>query len=227
MNTETPPQNLTDKENRRRWELIKKKNRGWLTQEERAEFADLQGRSAAYHAQPHFHPPKLELVEKYAPVQVFASTLWLWFWRLLTLRPHEIISRRATGPYLLRWYVFPKIWWFRNFAVYAHKFVADDEDEALHDHPRPSWSWLFKGRYKEITPEGEKIYTAAWLWQRPTIIRRSAEMSHRIELIDKQPAWTLFIMGRWTRKWGFHCPNGWTHFQTFHDNIERTGKGCD
>lgn len=163
----------------------------------------------------------------FEPIQLFAPNLWMWFWRLITLRPHEIISRRATGPYLRRWYLLPKIKRFEHLCVYLHNFVGNDEDEALHDHPRPSWSWLFKGQYREVTPAGAKVFRAAWLWQRPTTIPRTAEMLHRIELIDNKPAWTLFIMGRKVRDWGFECPNGWIGYKPFHDNIERTGKGCD
>lgn len=163
---------------------------------------------------------------EYVPERYFAPTIFHWFWRLITFRPHEIISRRLTGPYLKRWYLLPKVRMFEHLCVYLHQFVGDDEDEALHDHPRPSVSWLFKGQYREVTPDGVKTYRAAWLWQRPTIIRRSAEMLHRIELVDAQPAWTLFIMGKKVRRWGFDCPHGWIDYEQFHDNIKQTGKGC-
>jgi hypothetical protein len=52
------------------------------------------------------------------------------------------------NPYLLRWWLIP-----RNpvFNVYLHKFLRDDDDRALHDHP---WLWcsvLLRGEYIEVT----------------------------------------------------------------------------
>lgn len=36
---------------------------------------------------------------------------------------------------------------------------------------------------------------------------------------NEEPAWTLFIGGKWERKWGFHCEHGWKHWRDFdHDN---------
>lgn len=31
----------------------------------------------------------------------------------------------------------------------------------------------------------------------------------------EEPAWTLFIAGRWQRKWGFMCEEGWKHWRDF------------
>ena len=35
----------------------------------------------------------------------------------------------------------------------------------------------------------------------------------------EQPVWSLFIAGKWRRRWGFHCEHGWKHWRDFdHDN---------
>lgn len=150
-----------------------------------------------------------------------AGTLKEWFLCLLRGEPHEIISRRATGPYLLRWYALPRLRWLRWCCVYVHKFVADDEVEALHDHPRASISFLFSGQYREITPTGVRIYRAPW------IIKRAAAHRHRIELIDGKPAWTVFLMWRKVREWGFWCPHGFRHWTQFHANLDDDKLGCE
>jgi hypothetical protein len=31
----------------------------------------------------------------------------------------------------------------------------------------------------------------------------------------EQPCWTLFVAGRWKRRWGFMCPDGWRHWREF------------
>ena len=148
----------------------------------------------------------------------FFKGVWatiIWFVKLLTLQPHEVISRFGK-PYLIRWHLLPP---FTNRRAFIHKFVGDDEDEALHDHPWPSWSLLLRGQYREHTPQGSRVFRAgAW-------IPRSAEYQHRIALIDGKPAWTLFITGRKTRSWGFWCPQGfrpWIDFKSQPD-----GKGCE
>lgn len=52
------------------------------------------------------------------------------------------------NPYLLRWHLIP-----RNavFNIYLHKFLRDDDDRALHDHPWPWCSILLRGEYAEVT----------------------------------------------------------------------------
>ena len=144
-----------------------------------------------------------------------------WLWCFFQGEPHELISRRDTGPYLLRWYLLPRFRWLKWINVYLHKFVADDELEALHDHPRASLSLLFLGEYREITPGGVRIYRA------PALIKRRADHRHRIELINGKPAWTLFIMGPKVREWGFWCPHGFRHWTQFHANLDENKLGCE
>lgn len=130
---------------------------------------------------------------------------WLWGW--LTLRPHFSLPG-----YLRRWHLTPKNPWFK---VYLHHFTGSDDDRALHDHPWASVSLLIWGTYIEHRPGGRKKVFKAF-----SVIRRSAEYTHRIELVSKT-CWTIFIMGPKKREWGFYCPKGWTPNQEFEE------KGCD
>jgi hypothetical protein len=151
--------------------------------------------------------------------------------------PDEIIGpgyrwRKTSGlpptglrkPFLIRWFVIPKNKWCN---IYLHKFMRDDEDRALHDHPWLNVSLLLINRYIEVTRgEVRKMYQAG------DLKFRFASTPHRIELVRTrktghkrtkahrergQPSWSLFITGPVTRGWGFHCPRGWREQKEFHE----------
>ncbi|WP_152051975.1 hypothetical protein [Tautonia marina] len=140
-------------------------------------------------------------------------------------------------PYLLRWWVIPRN---RFFNIYLHKFLRDDDDRALHDHPWVSLSIILKGGYIEHTAtEVRRRYAGS-------IVFRRAKHAHRIELLRNhrcpvvppgdepayfrlKPAWTLFVTGPRIREWGFHCPQGWRHWREFTSPVDsgNVGKGCE
>lgn len=140
------------------------------------------------------------------------------FWR----EPDFYIGGRE-NPYMMRWYVIPRN---RLCNVYLHKFVRDDDDRALHDHPWASLSIILKGKYWEVTKTatGNRIK----MYLRFSVIFRKATYAHRIELFNKEPAWTLFITGPKVREWGFHCPKRWVPWQEFCEPTDygNVGKGC-
>jgi hypothetical protein len=146
------------------------------------------------------------------------------------------------NPYLLRWWVIPRN---RFFNIYLHKFLRDDDDRALHDHPWASCSIILKGGYIEYQPD------KTFLRKCGRIYFRHATQAHRIELyrdvwcygcgcwhrhfghtypgVRIRPAWSLFITGPKIREWGFHCPKGWIHWTQFCDETDHgnTGRGCE
>lgn len=157
------------------------------------------------------------------------------FWR----EPDFYIGGKD-DPYLLRWWVIP-----RNpfFNVYLHKFLRDDDDRALHDHPWVSVSIVLKGGYIEhlpfpmkgaplFWPDGQ-LFTQWNVRRAGQVIFRRAKHAHRIQLLrsggEAVPAWTLFITGPRVREWGFHCPQGWRHWRDFTSETDsgNVGKGCD
>lgn len=63
-------------------------------------------------------------------------------------REPDFIVGGHDNPYLERWWLIP-----RNplFNMYLHRFLRDDDDRALHDHPWPWCSILLRGEYIEVT----------------------------------------------------------------------------
>ena len=145
-------------------------------------------------------------------------------------RPPDFIVKRTKvdgsgGEYLRRWWVIPRN---DSFNIYLHQFVDDDDDRALHDHPWPSASLILQSGYIEHLPGG-----ITQLRVPGELIYREPEVSHRISLHrDTQgnplPAWSLFMTGARIRDWGFHCPQGWVHWEKFTAVNDRgaVGEGC-
>ena len=164
-------------------------------------------------------------------------------------RKPDVIIGQPGVPYMLRWFIIPRN---KYFNIYLHKFLHDDEDRALHDHPWVSLSIILRGKYIEHMPGGKiKIR------RRGHFVLRRATHAHRVELFKdtvigfsgtqaiegtdtramkiyekgKMPrrVWTLFITGPKIRDWGFHCPQGWRRWQDFvnPNNHGEIGKGCE
>jgi len=151
------------------------------------------------------------------------KTLLNWFRKLVSGSPHFYIGGHER-PYMMRWWLLPRNPWLN---VYLHKFLRDDDDRALHDHPWWFISVMLRGRYVEIMDHTTNVRTAG------TIAYRSATARHRITL-DRDaggnpiPCWTLIITGPKVRTWGFHCPKGFVPWHEFVDSTDNgnIGKGC-
>lgn len=165
------------------------------------------------------------------------------------MREPDLIIGGAANPYLLRWWVIPRN---RFFNIYLHKIVRDDDDRALHDHPWWSISLCLKGKMCEVAARRSIYQNGKWEYDATDterhIIRRfqirirPAKLAHRLVLAKNKdgfdeygfpakefykPCWTLFITGPKIREWGFHCPQGWTHWKFFTNSTgEAVGKGC-
>lgn len=114
------------------------------------------------------------------------------------------------------------------FKVYLHHFVADDWSLDLHDHPKRFISIGLKGGYVEWTPclndncrtipcdfQNQKVFNAPWLRSFP------AEHVHRLSMFrthptgEAKPCWTLVIVLRGTREWGFWHLGRFIHWKTY------------
>lgn len=152
-----------------------------------------------------------------------------WFKTLLSGRPHFVIGG-ADSPYMLRWYVIP-----RNpiFNIYIHKFLRDDDDRALHDHPWWFVSLILKGGYTEIVPSPDGWGNIALARNFLSLAFRRATHRHRVILRHKNgqtvPCWTLIVTGRKYRTWGFWCPKGFVPWHEFVDQNDsgNVGRGCE
>lgn len=135
--------------------------------------------------------------------------------------------KRIGADYLLRWHLIPRNRWFN---IYLHKFIGNDDDRALHDHPWWSLSIRLRGQLKE------HFYKAPF-WKfpnfqesvrlAPMVCFRHANFAHRLEIVNNKPAWTIFITGPRKRDWGFHCPKGWQHWSTMTTEDGKTIGGCE
>lgn len=158
-------------------------------------------------------------------------------------RPPDFIIGGADNPYMLRWYLTPwsggrrgKIGayltrWQRFLralpGAYVHMIVRSDDDRALHDHPWGNCSILLRGSYVEhaILAGGVNVKTRI---SAGDVVFRPAEAAHRLE-IDRGPCWSLFLFWRRRREWGFHCPDGWVHWEQFTNPVDggaTIGRGC-
>jgi hypothetical protein len=147
-----------------------------------------------------------------------------WFRVLISGKPHFYIGGDVR-PYMLRWYLIPRNRWLN---IYLHKFVRDDDDRALHDHPWSFVSIILWGQYTEITEVGSAGSVRGFL----DVAYRPADHRHRVVLDQKDgrpvPCWTLVFTGSKTRTWGFWCPKGFVPWNEFvaSDDPGAVGPGC-
>lgn len=140
------------------------------------------------------------------------------------MRPPDFIIGSPENPYLLRWFIWPRN---PRLNLYLHKFVRDDEDRALHDHPWWFISLVLKGSYSEIITDGEIQR------HRFGIAFRRAIHRHRV-VLDRStagvliPCWTLVLTGPRVRTWGFWCSKGFVPWQEFTKSGSpgEIGPGC-
>ncbi len=147
-----------------------------------------------------------------------------WLQTLLSGKPHFYIGG-TERPYMLRWFLLPRNRWFN---IYLHKFLRDDDDRALHNHPWFFISLMLKGAYIECLPAGRAILRRAG-----SLVFRPANHKHRVELLrdktgDRIPCWTLVVTGPKVQTWGFFCPKGFVPWFDFVDQNDagNIGKGC-
>lgn len=123
---------------------------------------------------------------------------------------HKVIydgCRPDLGPMLVRYFLLRTRW----FSLYLHHFVRSDNDRHFHDHPWGFCTFLLTGGYWENTPGGR-------FWRRRfSVLCRPAEWQHWVEI--KRPVWTLILVTRKSREWGFITERGWVDWQSY----ERSG----
>jgi len=117
-----------------------------------------------------------------------------------------ILDRRTGADYMHRYYLFLKDRQKFPFNFVLHKIVKSD-DPIFHDHPWGYLTIILCGGYWEHTPVFDKdgaIVSETRKWRGPgSIIKRSANDYHWLELDNGKPVTTLFFMGNQEREWGF------------------------
>lgn len=144
--------------------------------------------------------------------------------------PEEINGANRCPTYLYRWFLLQTRW----FKVYLHHFVGDDWSLDLHDHPKRFVSIGLWGWYIEETPykggaEWGRLGPARKTFRAPWIRTFPAEHIHRLSVPNKN-CWTLIIVGRGSRPWGFWHKGEWIPFLDYvrgKDGIADKMKACE
>ncbi len=107
--------------------------------------------------------------------------------------------------YLTRWRVVQTPW----AAVYLHRFDSPDSRATFHDHPWNFVSIVLRGGYDEVRPV-TGLRSVRWF------NRVRTTDAHYIERLHRTPTWSLLLVGRRQRKWGYVRPTEagyqWTAF---------------
>ena len=120
-------------------------------------------------------------------------------------RKEEINGYGLCPTYLFRWTLFSLGW----FKVYLHKFIGDDWSRDMHDHPKRFISIGLRGRYIEETPTKNCEWRAPWFRTFP------ANHIHRIRSAYSGGCWTLVLVFRTVRPWGFCNKGRWIPWRDY------------
>ncbi len=124
-------------------------------------------------------------------------------------RHRTIYDRDGTTPYMERYYILFKDrprWMPLNITL--HKVCRSDLP-ILHDHPWGYMTIILKGGYIEHT-EYDRFFRG------PGHIRiRGAKSYHWLEAVKDIPSWSLFFMGKRSRKWGFLKASEWIEAEEY------------
>lgn len=124
-------------------------------------------------------------------------------------------------------------WLTRDRKLMVHHFMPNVEDRDCHDHPRPFWTLVLRGRYFDLVPcehcrgegierleaQGQQVgalcrkcgvagVVVGDVMKAGMLRRRPAHHSH-ITRTDDRGAWTLVLMGPLARPWGFWRAGRW------------------
>lgn len=114
--------------------------------------------------------------------------------------------------YLTRYRIIQTPW----FSVYLHRMDGPDSRPTLHDHPWAFISLILRGGYREKrwNLHDRSVWHKDRRWL--NIMRR--DDAHAIEYLFRKPTWTLLLVGKRRRKWGY-----WTEI-TLQDQNLPTGR---
>lgn len=119
----------------------------------------------------------------------------------------EINGNGVCPTYLYRWTLLRV---GSLFSVYLHKFVGDDWSLDFHDHPKHFTSIGLRGGYFEHYTTWFERDGMLWedvqirKFRAPWFRTFAAEHTHRLTgPTPEKPCWTLVIVGRAVRPWGF------------------------
>lgn len=105
------------------------------------------------------------------------------------------------------------------FGIYVHRFDNPDV-RTFHDHPWNFTSVVLRGAYVEVVQKDGQRYARKLGRGSRRVNRKMAEDLHFIETLLRKPTWTLIVVGRRRRVWGYVDEDGWTRFDQ-HENARK------
>jgi hypothetical protein len=135
------------------------------------------------------------------------------------LVPEEINGGERCPTYLYRWQLLE----LAGVKVYLHRIVADDWALDLHDHPKRFISIGLAGSYHETSVE-DGIERRRW-WHAPWFRTFPAEHRHRLR-VPFGECWTLVIVGRPEREWGFWSDGRWIQWRRYVETVPGSKVAC-
>lgn len=128
-------------------------------------------------------------------------------------------EQSSDGLYLRRLRIIATPW----FGVFLHELRGADADRDLHDHPFSFISIILKGGYRELVPiRQEPVFRINMYrhWGRWSVHTMKATDRHRIVSLDQNPTWTLLLVGRRKRTWGFHTSQGFVPWDEYKERTD-------
>lgn len=128
---------------------------------------------------------------------------------------YDIPDAMGRGTYLTRWRIVQTPW----FGIYVHRINVYDGDRHLHDHPWSFVSVVLRGGYveaRQIDPTSKSPFLRFAKRGFLSFAFRRAETLHRITALLRRPTWTLVLVGRRRREWGFQTSDGWKDWRTYY-----------
>jgi hypothetical protein len=131
-----------------------------------------------------------------------------------------LIARARRTPYVHLDGYMQRWWLFRSKGLSAriHRIMRSDAARDLHDHPWDNVSIVLRGGYYEEMPDASAHCGVRLVWRGPgAVVYREAEDRHRLHIVGRYEAWTLFIVFRKRRIWGFHTNRGFVPWHEYPD----------
>lgn len=103
--------------------------------------------------------------------------------------------------YLVRWRIVQTPW----VSLFLHRFDGPDSRPTFHDHPWSFVSIILRGGYVErrLGKHGARG-TRQRLIRHVNVMRR--DDAHYIEVLTRTPTWSLLVVGKRRRTWGYWRP---------------------
>lgn len=97
-------------------------------------------------------------------------------------------------PFMVRWVIN-----FYFFSIRLHHWMHSDDSRAYHDHPWWFWTYVIRGSYVDLSPDGADLVQAGQFRFRP------ASHAHTVMVPSESDisTWTIMLTGRHKRTWGF------------------------